>query len=147
MLSLASDDGTRELRFGAARAGAKLAWPIGATVEFVVRMPGEHELVVLRGHHAIGSRAALDALVARATDLGRAPGAPIGLAAAQTAMSRDRGQLGRYASGDTHAVFADEPAGELTLCAIDAAAAPLCTFTTVAANPAARVSVLLVPNR
>ena len=108
----AAAQGTRRVL---ARPGAtSLTWPLGQAVEVIARGGSagdraEATAWVFRAPVSPKTRAEVDSLVERSSDVAWAPLTPIG---------SDNTDAGRavYAAGDRHAIISGNPTGQLTVC-------------------------------
>ncbi len=99
----------RRIEVGPASDRAVIHWPVGASFDVIIKIAAAR-VWVLRGNVQPRTRAELEALAARASDVAEIPITAIGWG-----NSTPVG-IGMYHTGDHHAVIGDVGPGELTIC-------------------------------
>jgi tetratricopeptide (TPR) repeat protein len=120
---------SRKLELGPLRDRAELRWPVGPSIDAIVR-GGSAEIpliYVLRGRVAPKTHAELDQLVEHAPEAMTHPALVIGVGD-QTAEG-----IKHYARGDRHAILRDNAPGDVTVCATDPepTAAAICQMVAI----------------
>jgi hypothetical protein len=105
----------RKLELGPVRGGAELRWPVGPSIDAIVRGGSANlaTVYVLRGRQVAATHEELDQLVAHAKEGAMHPALVIGVGD-QTIEG-----VKQYARGDRHAIFLDNAPGEVTVCATE----------------------------
>jgi serine/threonine protein kinase/tetratricopeptide (TPR) repeat protein len=157
--TLLATDRKHTLYAGAPRDGVAITWPTGPKLDIVMSlresgvkvdvhrespaarraresgtmMPSIVDLWLLRGREHAKTSAQLEA---RRGDVVRVHPEPLGLATVTSAG------LPHYTREGWHAVIADVPPGDVTICTVFASEEPTCSNATVTAQPAVQAVVL-----
>jgi serine/threonine protein kinase/tetratricopeptide (TPR) repeat protein len=118
--------GTGERTILAGANPRSITWSYGQAIEVIVRaakVDADARLWVVRGEHAVKTRADLDAVLATAADVAHSRLEPVG--AGNTDAGREL-----YRPGDRHAVITGNSAGAYTVC-VALEVGPVCKLLTV----------------